>query len=123
MRVIPKTRFVIPSITLRQRLRCSLQRPTKSGFSPVRPAAYAHQTSDKVTVGAKSFDNEQLTAEAFGKKTDLLRYGVLPVLVVIENKRDKALDLRDLEVNLVGADGSHVHLGRPGRSSLPGLIG
>jgi hypothetical protein len=44
---------------------------------------------------------------AFGKRTDLLRYGVLPVLVVVENKRDKALDLRDLEVNLVAADGRH----------------
>lgn len=69
---------------------------------------YAHQTSDKVTIGAKAFDNEDLTAEAFGKKTDLLKYGILPVLVVIENKRSNALDLRDLEVNLVAADGRHV---------------
>lgn len=68
---------------------------------------YAHQTSDQVTIGAKSYDNEQLTAEAFGKKADLLRYGVLPVLVVVENKRSKALDLRSLEVNLVAADGRH----------------
>jgi hypothetical protein len=83
-------------------------RADEKRFQPGPAADYAHQTSDKVTVGAKSFDNEQLTAEAFGKKTDLLRYGVLPVLVVIENKRDKALDLRDLEVNLVGADGRHV---------------
>jgi hypothetical protein len=69
---------------------------------------YAHQSSEQVTIGAKSYDNEDLTAEAFGKKADLLKYGVLPVLVVIENKRDKALDLRDLEVSLVGADGRHV---------------
>lgn len=58
-------------------------------------------------VGAKPYDNEELTAEAFGKRADLLRYGVLPVLVVIENKRAKSLDLRDLEVNLVAADGRH----------------
>ncbi|MGA8027885.1 MAG: hypothetical protein WB992_12135 [Bryobacteraceae bacterium] len=69
---------------------------------------YAHQSSDQVTVGAKPFDNEDLTAQAFGKKTDLLKYGVLPVLVVVENKRAKALDLQDIEVNLVGADGRHV---------------
>ena len=68
---------------------------------------YAHQSSGEVTVGAKSYDNEQLTTEAFRKKTDLLRYGVLPVLVVIENKREKALDLRDIEVSLVAADGRH----------------
>ncbi|MBV9503279.1 MAG: hypothetical protein JO138_28225 [Acidobacteriaceae bacterium] len=77
-------------------------------FQAAAASAYSHQTSDQVTVGAKAFDNEQLTAQAFGKKTDLLRYGVLPVLVVIENKRSKALDLRNLEVNLVGADGRHV---------------
>ncbi|MBV8569850.1 MAG: hypothetical protein JO319_04500, partial [Acidobacteriaceae bacterium] len=68
---------------------------------------YAHQSSDQVTVGAKSFDNEELTSSAFGKKTELLRYGVLPVLVVVENKRDKALDLRDIEVSLVAGDGRH----------------
>ncbi len=71
-------------------------------------SSYAHQSSDQVTVGAKSYNNQELTAEAFGKKTDLLKYGVLPVLVVIENKGQKVLDLRDLEVNLVGADGRHV---------------
>jgi hypothetical protein len=70
-------------------------------------SAYAHQTSEQVTIGAKSYDTQELTAEAFGKKTDLLKYGVLPVLVVIENKRQKALDLRNLEVNLVAADGRH----------------
>ncbi|MGI9074220.1 MAG: hypothetical protein ACR2JB_23565 [Bryobacteraceae bacterium] len=68
---------------------------------------YAHQTSEQVTIGAKSYDTQELTAEAFGKKTDLLKYGVLPVLVVIENKREKTLDLRNLEVNLVAADGRH----------------
>jgi hypothetical protein len=81
-----------------------------SGDKPFQagPAnVYAHQSSGEVTVGAKSYDSEQLTAEAFGKKTDLLKYGVLPVLVVIENKRAKALDLRDIEVSLVATDGRH----------------
>jgi hypothetical protein len=32
----------------------------------------------------------------------------VPVLVVNENKRDKALDLRELEANLVSVDGRHV---------------
>src|SRR5690242_15503061 len=80
----------------------------EKSFRPGAASDYAHQTSEQVTVGAKSYDTEELTAEAFGKKADLLKYGVLPVLVVIENKREKALDLRDLEVNLVAADGRHV---------------
>jgi hypothetical protein len=79
-----------------------------NAFRPGPASGYAHQSADQVTVGAKAYDNEELTAQAFGKKTDLLKYGVLPVLIVVENKRDKPLDLRDLEVNLVASDGRHV---------------
>jgi hypothetical protein len=101
---MPKTRFVILSITLAAlAVGASSDRDFRVG-----PASdYAHQSGDKVTVGAKAYNTEDLTAEAFGKKADLLRYGVLPVLVVIENKRDKAIDLRDVEVSLVAADGRH----------------
>jgi hypothetical protein len=80
----------------------------KSSFRAAPAESYAHQVSDSVTIGAKPFNSEELTAEAFGKKADLLKYGVLPVLVVINNKRQKTLDLRNLEVNLVGSDGRHV---------------
>jgi hypothetical protein len=82
-------------------------------FDPAPAGSYPHQSADLVTVGAKAYDNQQLIAEAFGKKTDLLKYGVLPVLVVIENKRSTALDLTQLEVNLVGADGRHVNSVNP----------
>jgi hypothetical protein len=77
-------------------------------FQAGSAVSYAHQTGDKVTVGAKPYNKEELTDEAFGKKADLLKYGVLPVLVVIENKREQALDLRSVDVNLVGTDGRHV---------------
>jgi len=79
------------------------------GFQAAPASDYAHQSSDQVTVGAKPFGSEELTAEAFGKKTDLLKYGVLPVLVVVENKRDKAIDLREIEVSLVASDGRHAN--------------
>ena len=105
---MPKTRFLIPSIALVGVLTALLAWPEEKTFHSGAAASYAHQASDKVTIGAKPFNTEDLTAEAFGKKADLLKYGVLPVLVVIENNRDKALDLRDLEINLVGADGRHV---------------
>ncbi len=88
----------------------SLTALAPAGEQPFRAgsaAGYAHQASQKITVGAEAFNSEELTAQAFGKKTDLLRYGVLPLLVVIENKRPMALDLRDLEVSLVAADGRH----------------
>ena len=104
--MIPGTRLVILSITLAA-LAGVIATGSDKEFRPGAASDYAHQNAERVTVGAKAFNTEDLTAEAFGKKTDLLRYGVLPVLVVIENKRAEALDLRDLEVNLVAADGRH----------------
>lgn len=80
----------------------------KPAFQAGKAADYAHQTSEKVLVGAKAFDNADLVADAFGKKTDLLKYGVLPVLIVVENQRDKSIDLRNMEVSLVASDGRHV---------------
>jgi hypothetical protein len=105
--VIPRTRFVISSIALSLGAVVAVAHAEDKVFRVSAASQYAHQTSDRVTIGAKSYDTEELTAEAFGKKADLLKYGVLPVLVVIENKRQKTLDLRDLEVNLVAADGRH----------------
>ena len=105
--MIPRTRFVTPSITLVALLAAAYGGATEKALEIGHATDYAHQTSEEVTVGAKPFSNQELVSTAFGKKTDLLRYGVLPVLVVVENKRGKALDLRDLEVNLVAADGRH----------------
>lgn len=103
--MIPRTRFVISSIALAMAVAGT--RAEDKPFRAGSASGYAHQTSDQVTIGAKSYDTEELTAEVFGKKTDLLKYGILPVLVVIENNRKKTLDLRNLEVNLVAADGRH----------------
>ncbi len=105
--MIPGTRFVISSIALGFGLVELGGATSDNTFRPGAASDYAHQSAQQVIVGAKPYDNEELTGEAFGKKADLLRYGVLPVLVVIENKREKSLDLRDLEVNLVAADGRH----------------
>jgi hypothetical protein len=81
-----------------------------------------------VTIGAKPYNKQELTENAFGKKLDLLKYGVLPVLVVVENKSKEAVDLQNLEVSLVAADGRHasavspddlIHLGSP--TKRPGI--
>jgi hypothetical protein len=122
---MPKSRFVISSITFAA---LALAGASDRGFQAGPASDYAHQSAEKVTIGAKAYNTEELTAEAFGKKADLLKYGVLPVLVVVENNREKAIDLRDLEVSLVGADGRHVtsmnpedipFLARHGRKAPP----
>jgi hypothetical protein len=82
-------------------------------FHPGKATDYANQSSEQVTIGAKRFDNNELVAQAFGKKLNPLRYGILPVLVVVENHRQQSLDLQNLEVTLVGADGQHVSASTP----------
>ena len=111
--MIPKIRVVISSIASAVVMAVCVAASNPHAFHAGPASDYAHQTSDQVTIGAKAYDTDELVAEAFGKKTDLLKYGVLPVLVVIENKRQKTVDLRDLEVNLVAADGRHVSAVNP----------
>ncbi|MFL6448079.1 MAG: hypothetical protein ACJ746_10380 [Bryobacteraceae bacterium] len=123
----PIVRFVISSITFGV---LSLN-PDFSADEPFKPgpaASYPHQTSGPVTIGAKVYNKEELTDSAFGKKLDLLKYGVLPVLLVVENNGKEAVDLQRLEVNLVASDGRHapavspdelIHLGSP--SKRPGI--
>lgn len=104
----PGIRFVISSIAFTICFVPLAGASRKQVFHAGPASEYAHQAAFGVTVGAKPFDTEDLTAEAFGKKTPLLKYGVLPVLVVVENKGKQAIDLRSLKVNLVGSDGRHV---------------
>lgn len=99
-----KIRFVIASITLAAVVGLASD---EQAFRAKAATEYAHQESEKVLVGAKAYDTEDLTAEAFGKKADLLKYGVLPVLVVIQNKRDRAIDIQNMQVELVASDGRH----------------
>ena len=105
--MIPGTRVVLLSIASLV-MSAAFSSAADKPFQPGRASDYAHQVSDQVMLGAKAFDTEDLTAEAFGKKADLLKHGIVPVLVVIENQRDKTLDLQDIKVSLVASDGRHV---------------
>lgn len=77
------------------------------GFRAGPAESYAHQSAQQVTVGAKSFDKPELVEQAFGRKLDLLKYGIVPVLVVVANTGKEAIDLQNIEVNLVATDGRH----------------
>ncbi len=111
--MIPKGRFVNLSITFVAVFSAALLAGNDKRFQAGAPTEYAHQQSENVTVGAKRFDDEDLVNSAFGKKINFGKYGVVPVLVVIENKRDKALDLRAMEASLVAADGRHAQAVAP----------
>jgi hypothetical protein len=97
-------------------------------FSPGPAASYqTKQTNDHVTVAAVAYDTEELAHTAFGKLNPN-QYGVLPVLVIIQNDTDQALKLEHLDAEYTGIDGRRVEatpasevqtLGGPQRPDVP----
>jgi len=80
----------------------------KKSFSPGPIASYAaKQSNDNVTVAVAAYDTEDLAHTAFGK-LDPNQYGVLPVLVIIQNDTDETVKLDRLEAQYTGIDGRHV---------------
>lgn len=71
--------------------------PFKPGRAVTFPAKLAQ---DKVTVAVKAYERDEDMQAAFSK-TPLARYGVLPVLVVIDNDGPKAITLR-LRIEFIG---------------------
>jgi hypothetical protein len=79
----------------------------KDRFAPSAAASYkGTQTTEKITMAAVPFITEEQMHMAFGKANPN-KYGVTPVLVIIENGTGKALRL-DLQADYIGPDGKHV---------------
>src|ERR1035437_4094364 len=71
-------------------------------FTPGAAASYrSHQTSEKVTIGVLPYFNDEDTRPVFGKHNPYT-YGVLPVLVVIQNESAKTIKVQSLEAVWVG---------------------
>jgi hypothetical protein len=63
----------------------------KEAFVAKPVSAYPHrQTSEKLTIAAQPYQTDEETHEAFGKLNPW-RYGVLPVLIVIQNDTPHAV--------------------------------
>jgi hypothetical protein len=79
----------------------------KDHFSPGAASSYpGHQTQEKITIAAVPFVTEEQARTAFGKANPY-KYGVLPVLVILENKTGKALRL-NLNAEFEEAGGRHL---------------
>jgi hypothetical protein len=79
----------------------------KERFTAGPASSYpGHQTLEKITIAAVPFVTEEQARTAFGK-VNPYKYGVLPVLVVVENGTGKALRL-DLQAEFVQSDGRHL---------------
>src|SRR5947209_18227856 len=77
-------------------------------FKAAPAASYAaRQSNAQITIGADAFVTTEKLKTAFGK-LDPNQFGVLPVLVVIQNDSDKAIRLDRIKVEYVGANRQHV---------------
>lgn len=65
------------------------------------------QTNEQVTIAADPYDGGEKVKVAFGK-LDPYQYGVLPVLVVIQNDTGKTLRLENMRAEYVGPARSKV---------------
>ncbi len=75
-----------------------------AAFRPKPAAEYRnHQTISQLTIAADAFTTSKETKAAFGKLNPN-RYGVLPVLVVMQNDSDKALRLDGMRVEYIRPD-------------------
>ncbi len=66
-----------------------------------------HQTSEQVTIAAEPFITDDQAKDPFGK-VNPFRYGVLPILIVVENKGKEALRVDRLKFVYTLADNTHI---------------
>jgi hypothetical protein len=77
-------------------------------FKAQPAASYpAHQSVEKITVAVDPYTAGEKMKTAFGK-LDPNEYGVLPVLVVIQNDTDKTIRLSGLKLEYLGPSREHV---------------
>src|SRR5260370_7443834 len=71
-------------------------------FKPGPAASFAnHQTNAQVTIGVEPYVTDDKFKAAFGKLNPN-QYGILPVLVVIQNDSEKSLKLDRIKPEYVG---------------------
>src|SRR5436305_9715754 len=71
-------------------------------FKPGTAASYAnHQTNARITIGVEPYATDDKAKLAFGK-VNPYQYGILPVLVVIQNDSEQSIKLDRLKVEYVG---------------------
>src|SRR6516162_10501520 len=89
----------------------------KAPFTSAEASSYpGHQTLDKITIAAVPFTTEEQAASAFGKANPY-KYGILPVLVILQNDTGKALKL-DLKAEFEDASNRHVDAMAPADATL-----
>ena len=100
--------LAIPVVILMAAAVANGDKKGEARFAPGPASSYpSKQTNDNVTVAAVAYDSDELAHTAFGKLNPN-QYGVLPVLVIIQNDTGEALRLDNLTAELVEASDRHV---------------
>jgi hypothetical protein len=85
----------------------------KAKFEVKPAAAYPHrQTSEKVTIAAEPMETDEEARDAFGK-VNPYRYGVLPVLVVVQNDGPDAIKIDRIKFGYTLPDGKTIEATPP----------
>jgi len=77
-------------------------------FSPEPVQSYpSKQTNENVTIAVKAYDTEDLAHAAFGKLHPY-QYGILPVLVIVQNDTNETLALDRISVRYSDFNGQQI---------------
>jgi len=100
--------FVFKRLALYLSIAAAFAADKDSAFRPGPAASFPHrQTNGKVTIAADPYISGEKLKVAFGK-LDPYVYGVLPVLVVIQNDGDQTLRLKSMRAEYVGPRGDRI---------------
>ncbi len=96
--------FVFKSLALLLSISAAAAADKETPFKAAPAASYAsHQSNAQITIGVDPYVTLDKVQLAFGKLNPG-QFGILPVLVVIQNDSDKAIRLDRLKVQYAGPD-------------------
>jgi hypothetical protein len=100
--------FVFKRLALLLSIASAFAADKQAPFNPGPAASFANrQTNDKVTIGAEPYLMGEKVKAAFGK-LEPYQYGVLPVMVVIQNDSGVSIRLDGLHAEYVGPNRDRV---------------
>jgi hypothetical protein len=103
-----RNRLTVTSIALFVSLASATAADKDTHFAPGPASSYpTRQTNDKVTIAAIPYTAEDPVRLAFGK-LDPNKYGVLPILIVMQNDGAKSLRLDAMRVEYITLDNRHI---------------
>jgi len=100
--------FIFKGLVLYLSIAAAFAADKDTAFRPDPAASYPHhQTNSHVTIAADPYMAGEKLKAAFGK-LDPYVYGILPVLVVIQNDSGQTLRVKDLKAEYVGPRGERI---------------